>query len=145
MKTNSTTSASTTSCSTTTTKSTTSTINRVRENVDGDRNFSSSVCEYMCAASICGLNDEITEFKETRSMVQGTYSIIPFLQRNLRLNSIREVLIVVVVRYSLLVVIQETSRLLKTFLNNGGCFKSCLLYTSPSPRDKRQSRMPSSA
>ena len=24
-------------------------------------------------------------------------------------------------------------------------FKGCLLYTSPSPRDKRQSRMPSSA
>ena len=24
-------------------------------------------------------------------------------------------------------------------------FESCLLYTSPSPRDKRQSRMPSSA
>ena len=27
----------------------------------------------------------------------------------------------------------------------GGVGKSCLLYTSPSPRDKRQSRMPSSA
>ena len=26
-----------------------------------------------------------------------------------------------------------------------GLFQSCLLYTSPSPRDKRQSRMPSSA
>ena len=26
-----------------------------------------------------------------------------------------------------------------------GKYKSCLLYTSPSPRDKRQSRMPSSA
>ena len=26
-----------------------------------------------------------------------------------------------------------------------GKFKYCLLYTSPSPRDKRQSRMPSSA
>ena len=25
------------------------------------------------------------------------------------------------------------------------CNKNCLLYTSPSPRDKRQSRMPSSA
>ena len=25
------------------------------------------------------------------------------------------------------------------------CFRVCLLYTSPSPRDKRQSRMPSSA
>ena len=24
-------------------------------------------------------------------------------------------------------------------------FRTCLLYTSPSPRDKRQSRMPSSA
>ena len=28
---------------------------------------------------------------------------------------------------------------------NAGCEGSCLLYTSPSPRDKRQSRMPSSA
>ena len=26
-----------------------------------------------------------------------------------------------------------------------GVFNGCLLYTSPSPRDKRQSRMPSSA
>ena len=26
-----------------------------------------------------------------------------------------------------------------------GAAKDCLLYTSPSPRDKRQSRMPSSA
>ena len=37
------------------------------------------------------------------------------------------------------------------FVTSGGVkinevnFKSCLLYTSPSPRDKRQSRMPSSA
>ena len=30
-------------------------------------------------------------------------------------------------------------------INNGGVFYDCLLYTSPSPRDKRQSRMPSSA
>ena len=28
---------------------------------------------------------------------------------------------------------------------NGGEIMTCLLYTSPSPRDKRQSRMPSSA
>ena len=27
----------------------------------------------------------------------------------------------------------------------GGSYCVCLLYTSPSPRDKRQSRMPSSA
>ena len=30
-------------------------------------------------------------------------------------------------------------------LINLACYKGCLLYTSPSPRDKRQSRMPSSA
>ena len=30
-------------------------------------------------------------------------------------------------------------------LNDKLIFSSCLLYTSPSPRDKRQSRMPSSA
>ena len=28
---------------------------------------------------------------------------------------------------------------------DGEMFQTCLLYTSPSPRDKRQSRMPSSA
>ena len=33
----------------------------------------------------------------------------------------------------------------KVVLPGQGSFKSCLLYTSPSPRDKRQSRMPSSA
>ena len=30
-------------------------------------------------------------------------------------------------------------------LGNGARIENCLLYTSPSPRDKRQSRMPSSA
>ena len=30
-------------------------------------------------------------------------------------------------------------------LSDGQLIESCLLYTSPSPRDKRQSRMPSSA
>ena len=31
------------------------------------------------------------------------------------------------------------------YKRRGGGYKGCLLYTSPSPRDKRQSRMPSSA
>ena len=31
------------------------------------------------------------------------------------------------------------------FMGNKDPYMSCLLYTSPSPRDKRQSRMPSSA
>ena len=53
----------------------------------------------------------------------------------------------------------NTERIAKSFLeehecsyqyircetNSGVCACSCLLYTSPSPRDKRQSRMPSSA
>ena len=30
-------------------------------------------------------------------------------------------------------------------VNHYELYESCLLYTSPSPRDKRQSRMPSSA
>ena len=33
----------------------------------------------------------------------------------------------------------------KNWITNGKHAKTCLLYTSPSPRDKRQSRMPSSA
>ena len=37
--------------------------------------------------------------------------------------------------------------LLATWMGSGSLFSGagCLLYTSPSPRDKRQSRMPSSA
>ena len=33
----------------------------------------------------------------------------------------------------------------KNWLVHGAEHRGCLLYTSPSPRDKRQSRMPSSA
>ena len=38
-----------------------------------------------------------------------------------------------------------TSFLMDDKLSSTDQFKDCLLYTSPSPRDKRQSRMPSSA
>ena len=33
----------------------------------------------------------------------------------------------------------------ETVVNTGLCLLTCLLYTSPSPRDMRRSRMPSSA
>ena len=36
-------------------------------------------------------------------------------------------------------------RMAKAWVQFGGAAQTCLLYTSPSPRDKRQSRMPSSA
>ena len=39
----------------------------------------------------------------------------------------------------------QTSDLGITPSNDGKVIRICLLYTSPSPRDKRQSRMPSSA
>ena len=31
------------------------------------------------------------------------------------------------------------------YLNSGSLYRACLLYTSPSPRDVEESRMPSSA
>ena len=37
---------------------------------------------------------------------------------------------------------REAKELIECFFEQ---IKACLLYTSPSPRDKRQSRMPSSA
>ena len=39
----------------------------------------------------------------------------------------------------------EITEGLKQFLDHRILGYTCLLYTSPSPRDKRQSRMPSSA
>ena len=39
----------------------------------------------------------------------------------------------------------EIAKLVPIIFPLGGQFLLCLLYTSPSPRDKRQSRMPSSA
>ena len=42
--------------------------------------------------------------------------------------------------------ISSESELISTFGKpNDSNYEDCLLYTSPSPRDKRQSRMPSSA
>ena len=40
---------------------------------------------------------------------------------------------------------KEIQKIIQRILSNKEEVKSCLLYTSPSPRDKRQSRMPSSA
>ena len=36
-------------------------------------------------------------------------------------------------------------KLLEKYLPRDGKYKDCLLYTSPSPRDRQKSRMPSSA
>ena len=36
-------------------------------------------------------------------------------------------------------------RVIPEFVVQGGCPQGCLLYTSPSPRDPKTSRMPSSA
>ena len=41
--------------------------------------------------------------------------------------------------------IEKFSRIAEEWWNPDGKFKPCLLYTSPSPRDQRGSRMPSSA
>ena len=47
------------------------------------------------------------------------------------------------------VVIQQAKKVIDSYgkhcSGQGHVFNFCLLYTSPSPRDKRQSRMPSSA
>ena len=40
---------------------------------------------------------------------------------------------------------QEVGNKFLQVLFDAGVFKSCLLYTSPSPRDRTRSRMPSSA
>ena len=40
---------------------------------------------------------------------------------------------------------EKVPHLAAVIVGNDGASLTCLLYTSPSPRDKRQSRMPSSA
>ena len=40
---------------------------------------------------------------------------------------------------------QEPMEAMKVVVHNNDITKACLLYTSPSPRDMRRSRMPSSA
>ena len=55
---------------------------------------------------------------------------------------IQSAVVAVAVAFSLYRITELLSRIK---YENQGIFYSCLLYTSPSPRDKRQSRMPSSA
>ena len=42
-------------------------------------------------------------------------------------------------------VLEEINELIEAVEQDSNKIHDCLLYTSPSPRDKRQSRMPSSA
>ena len=49
------------------------------------------------------------------------------------------------INYTVLPSTINYNRKSKFIKSNSNTNKSCLLYTSPSPRDKRQSRMPSSA
>ena len=46
---------------------------------------------------------------------------------------------------TMLKVVKKTADVVFIPLTVGGGIKSCLLYTSPSPRDRQKSRMPSSA
>ena len=41
--------------------------------------------------------------------------------------------------------VTHTSNVIEGIGGFGGLFRICLLYTSPSPRDRQKSRMPSSA
>ena len=41
--------------------------------------------------------------------------------------------------------LEQVQKSMESMMNNGVNIKSCLLYTSPSPRDPKTSRMPSSA
>ena len=47
--------------------------------------------------------------------------------------------------YANITIEAETEEQALALYNRGHYYDGCLLYTSPSPRDKRQSRMPSSA
>ena len=41
--------------------------------------------------------------------------------------------------------LEQTTKALNTVIDRADCIITCLLYTSPSPRDTERSRMPSSA
>ena len=47
--------------------------------------------------------------------------------------------------YNMEITLQERNTEIATLSSNVAMLQSCLLYTSPSPRDQRGSRMPSSA
>ena len=68
------------------------------------------------------------------------------VQEGTWVRSGKMMIIVIWWQRKILVTHPKDCKLMKTpFLFLSRCLYSCLLYTSPSPRDKRQSRMPSSA
>ena len=68
-------------------------------------------------------------------------------QSALRLGEARATVLLACTARDIPVVQYPPARVKKSITGHGGASKDlvCLLYTSPSPRDKRQSRMPSSA
>ena len=77
---------------------------------------------------MCGEEDLRTPISQTEEYYQA-----------LKMNKVPTVMIRFNEEY------HGTSTKPSNFLRTHGYINACLLYTSPSPRDKRQSRMPSSA
>ena len=96
--------------------------------------FGKPVIAYSIQAALdCGLFDEVmvsTDDLKIADIAKAHGAQVPFLRSEKNSDD----------QATTLEVIKEVLNYYKTNLN-----KSCLLYTSPSPRDRTRSRMPSSA
>ena len=69
-----------------------------------------------------------------------------FLNKELKSRVLTTLGLLLLVRLGIYIPMPSIDRVaFKSFIDQGGQLIGCLLYTSPSPRDNRVSRMPSSA
>ena len=116
------------------------------ETVDRTTDGSGIVSE-MCLSELKKLSvgtETIPTLKESLDFMAGkTKMLIEQKEKGITEQVIREIELAKLERDCTIVSFHEES-LVEAFQINSK-IDSCLLYTSPSPRDKRQSRMPSSA
>ena len=85
-----------------------------------------------------------TDYRELNKLVKRPVHPFPSTREILQAIPVTAKYFDAVHGYFQLALDEESSKL-TTFLFPQGKFRYCLLYTSPSPRDRQKSRMPSSA
>ena len=98
------------------------------------------LCERFCGSTGCS-KDVLVERFNQREKSYNKGSKQPRDLKNILIN----LCLKIYSRRPYLMELEEENEYIMLAFHNHLFIKGCLLYTSPSPRDKRQSRMPSSA
>ena len=120
---------------------------RVMTETSFAQNFGPNVVYFVVVNVNENVNVNVNVNENVNENVNATYRCVPIMGFGSKISQCSDNRVSGRQKYRSVVIIefQKTAFAIQQFVYDIGIVIGCLLYTSPSPRDKRQSRMPSSA